>query len=779
MSEELFHAEDEAADEPMSADDLAVLQAFDAMEETWQDTETSAVSLSSEAIDEFSQQDMLLLFASEMDEDVGQMKHALSQLEHGDTLDETRFTVLRRAAHKIRGTAGAMECHAMASIARHIEEVVAQITANVLLPLVGLNVLVQAVLALEITLQDLLTHGHESDAPLHALEQELEQFSLTLEPSQTTNTPITTPLASLAQEDNPHSEQNMLEYLPLSQSISVEAQRFERLLRLSEQLVETRIPLENAQEQVATALRELHVVQGRLQQLERVLTDLARPHRVPQRAPRFPASSLVERMLNEAIPLQSPLHKHSLKRRPRLLKAREKTEWDELEMEPYSERDTTISALRNAIAQVTLANTHVQRAYAHLHEVTQRYVQRATDVHAAVHLLRLTPLSILIPRLRKVLATYAPHALFEVTGDTTEVDQDILDTLAEPLSTLLYMCVIATQHTDKTPDSGAQRIWFRAYALGNEVTLEIGFSMAVQGGALDTVQPSVQRLRGTIELQRNDEGSISFFLRFPRSQGTVRGLLVRVGDQQVVLPFSQVQRVSDEQHQKTDIVYHLHKLLNFPYEPNPLRRVTPLIILPQGPSRLVAGILVDEVISDVTVIVKPLAQYLQRPGVAGTVLDGKGHVLLLLDIPALLKHYNVARRQALPEDNDVAKAQRTQRLALIADDSTLLRRSLAQTLEHAHYTTVEARDGLEALDLLTQNPPDVFLLDMEMPNLNGYDLLSIMHIYPELSDVKIVMLTSRTTEKYRQRALELGAHAYLTKPCPRDVLLETIEKVLM
>ncbi len=778
MSEDLFHAEDEVTDEPMSADDLAVLQAFDTMEETWQDTEGTAVSLPSDSVAEISQQEMLLLFASEMDEDVGQMKHALSQLEQGDTLDETRFTVLRRAAHKIRGTAGAMECHAMASIARHIEEVVAQITTDVLLPLVGLNLLVQAVLALEVTLQDLLTYGHESDAPLRALEQELEQFSLALEIPHITTTSITAPLASLAQEENAHNEQDVPGYPPLPQSISVEVQRFERLLRLSEQLAETRTPLENAQEQVATALRELHTAQGRLQQLERVLTDLARPHRASQQTPRFPASSLVERMLNEATPLHNTLHRHTLKRRPHLLKAREKTEWDELEVERYSERDTTISALRNAIAQVTLANTHVQRAYARLHEVTQRYVQRATDVHADVHLLRLTPLSILIPRLQHVLTTYAPDALFEVMGDTTEVDQDILDMLAEPLSMLLRTCIIDTLHVAHTSDSQAQRIWFRAHALGNEVTLEIGFSMAVQGGALDTIQPSVQRLRGTIELQRNDEGSVSFFLRFPRSQGTVRGLLVRVGDQQVVLPFSQVQRVSDEQHQKTDIVYHLHKLLNFPYEPNPLRRVTPLIILPQGRSRLLAGILVDEVISDVTVIVKPLAQYLQRPGVAGTVLDGRGHVLLLLDIPTLIKHYNVTRRQTLSEDNDTTKVQRMQRLALIADDSTLLRRSVAQTLEHAHYATVEARDGLEALDLLTQNPPDVFLLDMEMPNLNGYDLLSIMHIYPELSDVKIVMLTSRTTEKYRQRALELGVHAYLTKPCPQDVLLETITRVL-
>ncbi len=772
MSEERFDSEDA----PMSADDLAILQAFDAME-TWQHTELSAFPLSSGHDAEFSQQDMLLLFAAEMDEDIGQMKHALSQLEQGDTLDETRFTILRRVAHKIRGTAGAMECHAMASIARHIEEVVAQITGNALLPLIGLNVLVQAVLALEVTLQDLLTHGQESDTPLHSLEHELEHFSLVLE-SHSAKNPVTTPLTPLPQEEeHTYSEQDMQAFPPLPPSISIEAQRFERLIRLSEHFAETRTPLENAQEQVDLALRELHTAQGRLQQLERVLTDLARPPRSPQQLPRLPASSLVERMLKDATPRRGSLHGRPFKRRPHL-SAYEKAEWDPLEMDQYSERDTTISTLRDAIAQVTVANTHVQRAYAQLYEVTQRYVQRATDVHTHLHLLRLTPLRIIIPRLQHMLETYVPDVLFEVTGEATEVDQDILDKLIMPLSTLLHTCIVATKQIGEGPEHTAQRIWFHAHALGNEVTLEIGFSMAVQGGALESVQPFMQSIRGTIELQRNTEGSVSFFLHFPRSQGTVRGLLVRVGDQQVVIPFSQVQYVSDEQHQRTDIVYHLHKLLNFPYEPAPHRRVTPLIILPQGRSRLVAGILVDEVVSDVTVIVKPLAPYLQRPGVAGTVLDGKGYVLLLLDIPALLKHYTMTHRHALPGDTDAAKVRRTQRLALIADDSTLLRKSLTQILEHAHFATSEACDGLEALDLLTRNPPDVFLLDMEMPNLNGYDLLSIMHIYPELNDVKIIMLTSRTTEKYKQRALELGAHAYLTKPCPRDVLLETIETVL-
>jgi chemosensory pili system protein ChpA (sensor histidine kinase/response regulator) len=65
-----------------------------------------------------------------------------------------------------------------------------------------------------------------------------------------------------------------------------------------------------------------------------------------------------------------------------------------------------------------------------------------------------------------------------------------------------------------------------------------------------------------------------------------------------------------------------------------------------------------------------------------------------------------------------------------------------------------------------------------MPNLNGYDLLSIMGLYPELASVKIVMLTSRTSEKHRQRAHELGAHAYLTKPCNHEALLTTIQVLL-
>ena len=91
---------------------------------------------------------------------------------------------------------------------------------------------------------------------------------------------------------------------------------------------------------------------------------------------------------------------------------------------------------------------------------------------------------------------------------------------------------------------------------------------------------------------------------------------------------------------------------------------------------------------------------------------------------------------------------------------------------------MEAHDGIEAIEILLAHPPDVLVLDIEMPNLNGYDLLSIIHVHPELAQVKIVMLTSRSSEKHQARAHDLGAHAYLTKPCPHDTLLETIRSLL-
>ena len=115
---------------------------------------------------------------------------------------------------------------------------------------------------------------------------------------------------------------------------------------------------------------------------------------------------------------------------------------------------------------------------------------------------------------------------------------------------------------------------------------------------------------------------------------------------------------------------------------------------------------------------------------------------------------------------------------LVVDDEPRLRRVLVRLLEGEGFTCLEAGSGVEALEQLLESTPDLFLLDVEMPNLNGYDLLSIIGLYPELATVKIVMLTSRSSDKHRQRAHDLGAHAYLVKPCHQDTLLATIQTLL-
>jgi CheY-like chemotaxis protein len=152
------------------------------------------------------------------------------------------------------------------------------------------------------------------------------------------------------------------------------------------------------------------------------------------------------------------------------------------------------------------------------------------------------------------------------------------------------------------------------------------------------------------------------------------------------------------------------------------------------------------------------------------------------DMPELIRNYTQRLYNANNKNSGTTQVapniRRTQAKILLADDSVVLRNTLVQMLKHVNYLVLEARDGLEALEQLIQHVPDVFLLDVEMPNLNGYDLMGIMRLYPSLAAVKIIMLTSRSSPKHVQHAMDLGAHAYLTKPCSQELLVETIQKML-
>jgi chemotaxis protein histidine kinase CheA len=804
MSEHISSFEQDEEHEQLSSDDMAILQAFEERDD-WATGPLQAYSTSPSTHEEDIQQGqtsddldlVMMTFFAELDDDTGHMRHALSQLEQDDTLDMSRFVTIRRIAHKIRGTAGTVNCDAMATIASIMEDTAEQTIQHNIFPLVGISILVQSVHALELTLLHLLDTGQESREPLTNLESELAQLNtepVSPSPSQSTQARPQTGIA----EPVPDAPGHLALSLDAIASLHVDESRFRQLASHSEQLVELNTPLEDAQAQLQDALRELHTAQVRLQQQTSTLDRLSStsPYALDNTTDHT-LSSLVTHVLNRttlhtkeqyAVPGPHTESSHSIHKtkrpllsNPRLVKIDE--EWDELEIMRYSGVNETLRALSEAISHVSFASSRVQGAYKHLEQVLQTYVSHVGSVRNNALSLRLTPVMVLTEQLQQVVATnssqQAQDISFEATGESVELDITILEVLMQPLLHLLQTCLADISTTVTPARDKPYQCWLHAQSTGNEVLLELGFSMQVQGGALERVQNALRQVDGTLTIQRNTRGGVSFLLQLPRTQGTIRGLLVRVADQQVIIPFSQVQYIDDEKHAQLDIVYHLHRLLDIESngKDTAQQRTTPILVLPKGTSQLVAGIVVDEVIADIEVVVKPLATYLQRPGITSAVVDGKGNVQLFLNLPELVRHYNTVLRHALPEQHATSRKPITPKV-LIADDSLSMRQSLLNTLQRAHFETREANDGMEALEQLTKEPPDVFLLDMEMPNLSGYDVLSIMYLYHELQNVKVIMLTSRASEKHKRHALELGAHAYLTKPCSSEVLLKTIRSLL-
>jgi chemosensory pili system protein ChpA (sensor histidine kinase/response regulator) len=177
------------------------------------------------------------------------------------------------------------------------------------------------------------------------------------------------------------------------------------------------------------------------------------------------------------------------------------------------------------------------------------------------------------------------------------------------------------------------------------------------------------------------------------------------------------------------------------------------------------------------VVVKNLGSVLQRVrGVAGATIMGDGSLVLIVNPPELATNGSAAR-----EFVPVQKAQHrnTALDVMVVDDSVSVRRVLTNLLTNEGWNSVAARDGMEALELLQSGRvPDVVLLDMEMPRMDGYELLSALRSQPQFAKLPIVMLTSRSGAKHRQRALDLGVTDYLVKPYQDEVLLSTLRRAV-
>ena len=318
--------------------------------------------------------------------------------------------------------------------------------------------------------------------------------------------------------------------------------------------------------------------------------------------------------------------------------------------------------------------------------------------------------------------------------------------------------------------------------------------LAGRGVGMDVVASEVRQLGGTIDIHTTRGRGTTFVLRLPQTLAVTQAVFVRIGETAFAVPIASVRgvgRISRDELAKAmesedggsfryggeDYAVHdLGRLLGqAPAKADGLLQV-PLLLIRAGELR--AAVTVDQVIGNREIVVKPVGpQVASVPGIFGATIMGDGRVVVILDVAPLVRRQATLPRGVI-EPPAPAVEHRAVPLVMVVDDSVTMRKVTGRVLERHGYEVATAKDGIDALERMAERVPDLMLLDIEMPRMDGYELAAAMKSDSRLRDVPIVMITSRTGEKHRQRAFELGVNRYLGKPYQEPELMRNVNELL-
>lgn len=329
-----------------------------------------------------------------------------------------------------------------------------------------------------------------------------------------------------------------------------------------------------------------------------------------------------------------------------------------------------------------------------------------------------------------------------------------------------------------------------------QMVLEPGFStakevtqLAGRGVGMDVVSTTIKQLGGQLGVESERGQGTHFHIQLPITLALTQAILVDAGEESYAIPFGNIEGITRigpadlqglyAQEQPTfqygGREYSLHYLghLLGTSEPQLAHAdiMQPLFMVRVGDRRM--AVHVDRLQGSREIFIKPLGPQLsQLRGLAGASILGDGRVVLILDMNVLMRP--VAQTQHLESAQESPKRRMT---VMVVDDSITIRKVTSRILERNNMEVVAARDGVDAIALLQETTPDVILTDIEMPRMDGFELAAHIRHDQALQHIPLVMITSRTAEKHRKRARNIGVNAYLGKPYTEAVLLETIEQV--
>ncbi len=365
---------------------------------------------------------------------------------------------------------------------------------------------------------------------------------------------------------------------------------------------------------------------------------------------------------------------------------------------------------------------------------------------------------------------------------------------------------LVAQDAQPTEAELSQLIFTPGFSTADTVT-----ELAGRGIGMDVVRSEVNAMGGRIETATTLGRGTSFTLVLPLTTAVTKVVMLRCGAVTVAVPTHLVELVRRVKPQEVEQAYHqgsylfgdmvlpfywLGALLDATPRGLEGARSLPVVLVRSAQQRI--AIHVDEVLGNQEVVVKNLGQQLSRlPGLAGMTLLASGAVSLIYNPVALATVYGPRAQawttQELAAVGDgahdwlsathvpvapavLADMQNQGPVVLVVDDSLTVRRVTQRLLTREGYRVMLAKDGLEALELLAKERPKVVLSDIEMPRMDGFDLVRNIRATANLADLPIIMITSRIAQKHRDYAAELGVNHYLGKPYGEEELLALVAR---
>jgi len=342
--------------------------------------------------------------------------------------------------------------------------------------------------------------------------------------------------------------------------------------------------------------------------------------------------------------------------------------------------------------------------------------------------------------------------------------------------------------TQVISDEAAMRLILRSgLTTAKQLTQAAG-----RGIGMDVVLNEVAKLGGTLGINSDPGSGSRFTVRLPYTLAVAQALIVQISEETYALPMTSIegvirvpraefdeyisQPVPEIEYGNTTYMFrHLGHYLGMPEAGMPQDAEFVSIILVKTEEESVA-LLTDKTVDSREIVVKPVGPQLATVrGVSGATILGDGRIVIILDVSVLV------RSMPMAEDSTPLIAEAPQEyvpLAMVVDDSITMRRVSQRLLERHGLRVITATDGVDALECLEDGLPDVILLDIEMPRMDGYEFASKLRNNDDTKKIPIIMVTSRSGEKHRARAIELGVNDYLGKPYQEQEMLEAVRSLL-